>query len=450
MSSIQRDGFGSRFGVLVAVSGSAVGLGNLWRFPYLVGNNGGAAFILIYLFFIVVLSLPIMLSEFVIGRSAQSNAFGAMKKLAPKSGWISIGVVSVVASLFILAFYSVVGGWTLHYMINSLSNNFLVADSGHLTSQFNSFTTSLFPPLLSHLFFLAITALIVLAGIKNGIERYSKVLMPALFVMVVLLAIRSLTLPGAQAGLQFLFKPDFSKIGADTILAALGQAFFSLSLGMGCIITYGSYVDKSENLITISFWSATADTAFAIIAGLAVIPAVFAFGISPSEGPGLVFIALPQVFAQLPFGGVVSLFFFFMLLIAALSSAISLLEVVVAFVTEELKWSRATAVLSTFLLIALLGSLSSLSQGVLANVTLFGKGFFDFFDYTSSNILLPLGGLLIVLFVGWCLSDRELYDELSSRGLYSINLLLFNSIRFIIRWIAPTAIAVVLLNSLLT
>ncbi|MDD2420387.1 MAG: sodium-dependent transporter [Bacteroidia bacterium] len=449
MSTNQRDGFGSRFGVLVAVAGSAVGLGNLWRFPYMVGNNGGAAFIILYLAFVIVLCLPIMFSEFIIGRRTQSNAFGAIKKLAPRSGWLTIGVISVVASVAIMSFYSVVGGWTLDYIIRSFSPSFLTSDSGSLAGQFSGYTSSSVMPVVTHLLFLAISALIVVAGVKNGIERYSKILMPVLFFLVLLLAIRSLTLDGAGAGVEFLFKPDFSKITGTTVLAALGQAFFSLSLGMGCIITYGSYVNKKENLFKISFMSAFADTGFAILAGLAVVPAVFAFGISPSEGPSLVFITLPQVFAQLPFGQIISIAFFFILLIAALTSAISLLEVIVAFCTEELKWSRKGAVIATFLLIGFFGSLSSLSQGILADVKVFGKTFFDFFDYTSSNIMLPVGGLLVVLFVGWKMKVSDVYDELTSGATISLKDWIFNSIFFIIKYVAPIAILIVLINSLL-
>lgn len=449
MSEIKRDGFGSRFGVLVAVAGSAVGLGNLWRFPYMVGNNGGAAFIIIYLLFVIVLCMPIMFSEFVIGRRAQSNAFGAVKKLAPKSGWLSIGVISVVASVAILSFYSVVGGWTLEYIVKAFSPTFLTSDSTSLSGQFSGFASSSLMPVVMHLAFLAISAFIVAAGVKNGIERYSKILMPVLFFLVLLLAIRSLTLEGSSAGVEFLFNPDFSKITSKTILAALGQAFFSLSLGMGCIITYGSYVNKKENLFKVSFMSAFADTGFAILAGLAVVPAVFAFGISPAEGPSLVFITLPQVFAQLPFGQIIAIVFFFILLIAALTSSISLLEVIVAYLSEELKWSRRNAVIATFVVIGFFGSLSSLSQGVLSDVKIFGKTFFDFFDYTSSNILLPVGGLLVVLFAGWRMKPSDVYDELSSGGSVVLKKGIFNTILFIMRYISPVAILIVLANSLI-
>ncbi len=448
MSEMKRDGFGSRFGVLVAVAGSAVGLGNLWRFPYMVGNNGGAAFIIIYLLFVVLLCLPIMFSEFIIGRRTQSNVFGAINKLAPKSPFLSIGVISVVASICIMAFYSVVGGWTIEYIFKSFSPDFLTANSASLESQFKEASTSSLVPIATHLAFLGLSALIVVAGIKNGIEKYSKILMPVLFFLVMLLAIRSMTLDGSSAGIKFLFYPDFSKITGATLIAALGQAFFSLSLGMGCIITYGSYVKKNENLFKVSLMTVAADTGFAILAGLAVMPAVFAFGISPGQGPSLVFITLPQIFAQLPFGNVIAIAFFFILFIAAITSAISLLEVIVAYFTEELKLTRKAAVLIAFTIIGIFGTLSSLSNGVLADVKIFGKTFFDLFDYTSSNILLPVGGLLVVMFVGWRMKKADVLDELTNGGSIAIKGFVLKWIIFTIKFLAPIAIALVLLSSI--
>ncbi|WRQ32260.1 sodium-dependent transporter [Bacteroidales bacterium MB20-C3-3] len=448
MSDLNRDGFGSRFGVLVAVAGSAVGLGNLWRFPYMVGNNGGAAFIIIYLLFVVLLCLPIMFSEFIIGRRTQSNVFGAINKLAPKSPFLSIGVISVVASICIMAFYSVVGGWTIEYIFKSFSPDFLTANSASLESQFKEASTSSLVPIATHLAFLGLSALIVVAGIKNGIEKYSKILMPVLFFLVMLLAIRSMTLDGSSAGIKFLFYPDFSKITGATLIAALGQAFFSLSLGMGCIITYGSYVKKNENLFKVSLMTVAADTGFAILAGLAVMPAVFAFGISPGQGPSLVFITLPQIFAQLPFGNVIAIAFFFILFIAAITSAISLLEVIVAYFTEELKLTRKAAVLIAFTIIGIFGTLSSLSNGVLADVKIFGKTFFDLFDYTSSNILLPVGGLLVVMFVGWRMKKADVLDELTNGGSIAIKGFVLKWIIFTIKFLAPIAIALVLLSSI--
>ena len=448
MSDLNRDGFGSRFGVLVAVAGSAVGLGNLWRFPYMVGNNGGAAFIIIYLLFVILLCLPIMFSEFIIGRRTQSNVFGAINKLAPKSPFLSIGVISVVASICIMAFYSVVGGWTIEYIFKSFSPDFLTANSASLESQFKEASTSSLVPIATHLAFLGLSALIVVAGIKNGIEKYSKILMPVLFFLVMLLAIRSMTLDGSSAGIKFLFYPDFSKITGATLIAALGQAFFSLSLGMGCIITYGSYVKKNENLFKVSLMTVVADTGFAILAGLAVMPAVFAFGISPGQGPSLVFITLPQIFAQLPFGNVIAIAFFFILFIAAITSAISLLEVIVAYFTEELKLTRKAAVLIAFTIIGIFGTLSSLSNGVLADVKIFGKTFFDLFDYTSSNILLPVGGLLVVMFVGWRMKKADVLDELTNGGSIAIKGFVLKWIIFTIKFLAPIAIALVLLSSI--
>lgn len=448
MSDLNRDGFGSRFGVLVAVAGSAVGLGNLWRFPYMVGNNGGAAFIIIYLLFVILLCLPIMFSEFIIGRRTQSNVFGAINKLAPKSPFLSIGVISVVASICIMAFYSVVGGWTIEYIFKSFSPDFLTANSASLESQFKEASTSSLVPITTHLAFLGLSALIVVAGIKNGIEKYSKILMPVLFFLVMLLAIRSMTLDGSSAGIKFLFYPDFSKITGATLIAALGQAFFSLSLGMGCIITYGSYVKKNENLFKVSLMTVAADTGFAILAGLAVMPAVFAFGISPGQGPSLVFITLPQIFAQLPFGNVIAIAFFFILFIAAITSAISLLEVIVAYFTEELKLTRKAAVLIAFTIIGIFGTLSSLSNGVLADVKIFGKTFFDLFDYTSSNILLPVGGLLVVMFVGWRMKKADVLDELTNGGSIAIKGFVLKWIIFTIKFLAPIAIALVLLSSI--
>ena len=445
-----RENFSNRFGVLVAVAGSAVGLGNLWRFPYLVGTNGGAAFIIIYLIFVVLLCLPIMLSEFVIGRGGQSNAFGSVRNIlnGKKTGWQSIGIISVIASLFILAFYSVVGGWTIDYIFKSFSSTFLSTDNQSLVNQFSTFSESVWLPLIMTFFFLFISAVIVAGGVKNGIEKSSKVMMPLLFLLVILLAVRSMTLPGSSEGLKFLFYPDFSKVTTQTLLAALGQAFFSLSLGMGCMITYGSYINKKENLFKISFMGAGADTGFAIIAGLAVMPAVFAFGISPGQGPSLVFVTLPQVFAQLPFGQVISFFFFFLLLIAALTSSISLFEVIVAYLTEEKKMKRISATSITLAVTSVLGILCSLSFGVLGDTKIFGKTFFDFFDYTSSNILLPVGGLLIVFFVGWKMNKKDVLDELSNGGEISVKKRFFNALIFTIKYRAPVAIVFVLLSSL--
>ncbi len=445
----KRGNFGSSFGVLVAMAGSAVGLGNLWRFPYLVGTNGGAAFICIYLCFVFLICLPIMFSEFIIGRRSHANAIGAFKVLAPHSKWGVVGIVSLLGALFILSFYSVVGGWTINYLIRSLTFSISSMDTVALTNLFEEVSTTTFLPIVFVFIFLAITALIVIAGVEKGIEKYTKIMMPALFIMVIIIAVRSITLPGAGSGLSFLFKPDFSKINGDTFLAAMGQAFFSLSLGCGTIMTYASYVKKNENIIRASTLTAISDTIFAIIAGVAIMPAVFAFNISPTEGPGLVFKTLPFIFNHITGGSIISILFFFILFIAAITSSISLLEVAVAYMKEEFKMSRKMAALICTALMMVTGTLSSLSQGVLSDIHIFGLNFFDFFDYVSSNILMPIGGLLVVLFVGWRLDKAIFLEELSNSGKLSYTLSFLNLIRFIVKFLAPVVIAIIMISGII-
>ncbi len=445
---VKRDGFASKFGVLVAMAGSAVGLGNLWRFPYLVGTNGGAAFIIIYLCFVLLLALPIMYSEFVIGRRSQANVFGAYKVLAPGTKWCNTGFIYVLCSVVILSFYSVVGGWTIDYLFKALAFQFNTVAEAGFGGVFESVVTSTYEPLLFMFLFIVATALIVLAGVKRGIEKYTKIMMPLLFVMVVVIAVRSVTLPGAGAGLDFLFKPDFSKVTAATFLDALGQAFFSLSVGAGTIMTYASYVNKKESIVGLSAQTAMADTLFAIIAGLAIMPAVFAFGISPAQGPGLVFVTLPYIFAQLPLGSVLAILFFFILFIAALTSSISMLEVIVAYLSEELEMSRKKAIFCSAFVVAVLGVLCSLSQGVLGGFKLFGNNIFDCFDKFSSNILLPLGGLFAVIFVGWRMGRADVLDEITSGGLYKFPPFVQSFIYLSIKYLAPLVVATVMLQGL--
>lgn len=445
---MKRDNFGSSFGVLVAMAGSAVGLGNLWRFPYLVGTNGGAAFIIIYLAIVFVLALPIMYSEFVVGRRAQSNVYGAFKRLAPGSKWGIIGVLAIVCCIMVLAFYGVVGGWTVDYMVKALMFKF-TSDTAALDGMFAETVTSPWQPLVFMMVFVGLSGLILLAGVKEGIEKYSKILMPLLFLTVVIIAVRSVTLPGAGAGLDFLFKPDFSKVTSQTFLDALGQAFFSLSVGFGIIFTYASYVSKKENVVKMSAQAAIADTLFAIIAGVAIMPAVFAFGISPGQGPGLVFVTLPYVFAQIPLGSVLAILFFFVLFVAAITSSISLMEVVVAYVIEEFNISRRMAVVATTCVVLFLGIFSSLSQGVLSDIKIFGNNIFDLFDKTSANILMPVGALLIVLFAGWKMSKSDFVDEITSGGAHKISPWYLKVIIFSIKYVAPIVILTIMVRSLI-
>ena len=440
-----RDSFGSSFGVLVALAGSAVGLGNLWRFPYLVGENGGAAFIIIYLGFVCLLGIPVLLSEFIVGRRSQANARGAFSRLAPGSRWSVVGTLAVLCCTLVISFYSVVGGWGVEYFFKALRFEFTKGNNGELSEMFSTFTASSWQPLICHTIFLLTTALIVISGVKNGIEKFSKVMMPVLFVIMIGIAIRSLTLSGADAGIDYLFKPDWSKVTSNTFLSALGQAFFSLSLGSGMVITYASYVSKKANISLLSIETAAADTIFALIAGCAIMPAVFAFGISPGEGPGLVFITLPHIFGKLPLGGIIAILFFLALLLAALTSSISVMEVIVAFCMEEFKLKRKTAVGLTFGVIWVLGCLCSLSLGVLGDWKIFGKTIFDLFDYTSANVLMLLGGLLVVIFVGWKLGKKEIHDELTNGGTLHVPTWFIDTLTFLVRYLAPAAILTIIL-----
>ena len=445
-----RESFGSRFGALVAMAGSAVGLGNLWRFPYLVGENGGAAFIIVYIALSFLICLPIFISEFVIGRRSQKNAYSAFRDLSGGGAWRFVGLFTVMVPLVVLSYYSVIGGWSIEYFVKSLTFSFTGNDSqAAMSTMFSSFVSNPWLPLICHTGFLLATTMIVVVGIKDGIEKFSKVMMPVLFFIVIAIAIYSLTLPGAGKGVDYLFNPDFSKIDAKACAAALGQAFFSLSLGFGTIMTYASYVDKKENILFQSTATAVSDLMFAMIAGLAIMPAVFAFGINPQSGPGLVFETLPYVFSQMPAGGFVAILFFVALLVAALTSSISMLEVAVAFLVEEKKFSRIGACITLFVLCWIVGALCSLSFGPLSNIQIGGRGLFDFFDNLSSNVLMTLGSLFTVLFVGWRLKKTDIYDEFTNGGTLSTNAKIFGVLWFLIRYIAPLAIITIFLTNLL-
>ncbi len=446
---MSRDSFGSRFGALVAMAGSAVGLGNLWRFPYLVGENGGAAFIIVYIVFVFLICLPIFISEFVIGRRSQKNAYAAYRDLSGGSAWRWVGMFTIIVPLVVLSYYSVIGGWSVDYLLKSVCFSFTgEASQSVFHSMFTDFVSSTWAPLIAHTAFLLVTTLIVIVGIKDGIEKFSKVMMPLLFFIVVAIAVYSLTLPGSSAGLDYLFNPDFSKITGKACAAALGQAFFSLSLGFGTIMTYASYVDKKENILFQSTATAVSDLMFALIAGVAIMPAVFAFGLNPQSGPGLVFETLPYVFGQMPAGGVVAILFFLALLVAALTSSISMLEVAVAYLVEEKKFSRLWACVVLFAVCWVVGALCSLSFGPLSHIQIAGGNIFDFFDSMSSNILMTLGSLLTVIFVGWRLKKTDVYDEFTNGGTLSRNAKLFGVLWFLIRYVCPLAIAAIFISGL--
>lgn len=446
---MSRDSFGSRFGTLVAMAGSAVGLGNLWRFPYLVGENGGAAFIIVYILFVFLICLPIFISEFVIGRRSQKNAYAAFRDLSGGSAWRYVGLFTVIVPLIVVSYYSVIGGWSVEYLFKACTFSFTGTSQAAMSTMFSDFVSSSWLPLICHTAFLLFTALIVVIGIKDGIEKFSKVMMPLLFFIVIGIAVYSTTLPGAKAGIDYLFNPDFSKIGGKAVAAALGQAFFSLSLGFGTILTYASYVDKKENIMLQSTATAASDLIFAIIAGVAIMPAVFAFGLNPQSGPGLVFETLPYVFGQMPAGSIIAILFFVALLVAAITSSISMFEVAVAYLVEEKKYSRTGACIALFALCWTVGTVCALSFGPLSEFTIGGRNIFDFFDNLSSNILMTLGSLLTVLFVGWRLKKTDIYDEFTNGGTLSTNVKVFGVLWFLIRYVCPLAIIFIFVYGLM-
>jgi len=438
--------FGSKFGIIAAASGSAIGLGNIWRFPYMAGKNGGAAFLIIYIIFVLAIGIPVMLSEFVIGRSTQRNPFDAFKKLKPGSRWYIIGIMGILAAFMILAFYGTVAGWTLEYLYQSAINGFKGKTAGEINQMFVTFNAQTLRPVLWQIIFMVLTAAIVLGGVEKGIEKYTKILMPMLVIIIIILDIRAISLPNAREGIAFLFKPDFTKITPRAVIDALGQAFFSLSIGMGTLITYGSYIHKKDKLANSAVIVSVADTVVAILAGVAIFPIVFHFGQKPTEGVGLVFKTLPNIFQQMSGGTIFALLFFLLLTVAALTSSISVLEVIVAFFIERLKMKRINATIFATISVTYIGTLCAMSEGGFSGFRLFNMNFFDLLDATAAKILLPLGGCFIALFVGWFYGKGKTWREISNRGKLRVGYL--NVFMFLIKYIAPIAIALVFLNGL--
>lgn len=441
-----RDSFGSRLGVIAATAGSAVGLGNIWRFPYVLGENGGGAFLLIYLAIMFSIGIPVMMSELAIGRRSQRNPVGAFRVLAPGKPWYLVGMMGVISAFMILAFYTAVAGWTLEYIYQTIIGGFSEKSPDELTAMFSSFRGESLRPALWFTIFMIATSIIVLGGIRKGIEKATRIMMPVLFILLLIMCVKALTLGGSGKGLIFLFKPDFSKVTGSVVLMALGQVFFSLSIGMGTIITYGSYIQKDNNLAATSVQVSLIDTLVAVLAGIAIFPAVFAFGISPASGEALTFIVLPGIFQQMQAGMIFAFIFFLLLALAALTSTISVLEVIVAYFSEQLGLTRRMAILLATISMFILGITASLSLGVTSGIKLFGLNTFDLFNTTTANILLPLGGLLIVIFLGWFFPAKEVLDELSNGG--ALKTRYFMLYRFIIRFVAPIAITIVFLNSI--
>jgi len=445
----QRGFWGSRLGFILAASGSAIGLGNIWKFPYIVGENGGGAFVLIYLVCIFVIGTPIMLAEFTLGRKTNLNPVGAFQSLKPKSAFISIGYMGVLAGFLILSFYGVVGGWTFAYVVKSVTGSVLSFTSPKEAGAFfGTFISNTGETIFYHALFMGVCIAIVLRGVHGGIEKACNILMPTLVIFLILLMVRSLTLDGAMEGVAFYLYPDFSKINGNTVLIALGQAFFSLSLGMGCMITYGSYLSDKENLTSSTVYVVMFDTLIALLVGMVIFPAVFAMGLEPAEGPSLVFSVLPAVFTDMPMGQGVSVIFFTLLAIAAITSGISLLEVVVAYFIDQRGWQRKKAVMIVGSAIFAFGIPSGLSFGIMADIKLAGMTFFDHVDNISSNYLLPLGGMLTAIFVGWVWGTKNAHDEIEKHE----NIFKFpwaQCWEFLIRYITPVAVATVFLAHVL-
>jgi len=439
-----REQWGSRLGFVLAAAGSAVGLGNIWKFPYMTGQNGGGAFLIMYLALVFTIGISVMLAEFAIGRAAQRNPVGAFAILKGKM-WPIVGFMGIAAAFIILSFYSVVAGWTIAYIFK-MASGALAGSADELGAAFGGFISDPVQPLLYHALFMGITVAVVLGGVHGGIERACKVLMPMLFVLLIVLIGRAVTLPGAEKGLEFFLSPDFSKVTADTVNGALSQAFFSLSIGMGAMITYGSYLNKKENLGKSALWVSSLDSLVAVLAGLLILPAVFAFGFDPAAGPGLTFITLPAVFAQMPAGTFFGILFFLLLTVAALTSAVSLLQPIVAYFGDEKGWNTKTSTIVFGVVIFLMGIPSSLSLGIWSDVHFIGeKGFLDSMDYIASNILLPVGGILISLFVGWVVAGK-MKEEVTNGGEKPFPFM--GAWMFICRFVAPIAVAWILVSGL--
>ena len=442
-----RGNFGSRIGVILATAGSAIGLGNIWRFPFTTGQNGGAAFILVYFVCVLLLGIPGMVSEFIVGRRAQTNAARAYGSLGRKE-WRFVGYLGILTSTIILGFYAVVAGWCLQYLFAAIAGQ-LTGDAAYVLNYFKTFSSDPVKPCLWAVAFILITHLVVAMGVDKGIERVSKLLMPLLLLILMILVIASCMLPGAEAGIEFLLKPDFSKVTGDVFLDALGQAFFSLSLGTACLCTYASYFKPDTNLLKSSVQIALLDSGIAILAGLMIFPAAFSVGIQPDSGPSLIFITLPnvfnQAFAAFPGNGyVISCLFYALLVFAALTSTISMHEIGTAFFHEELRLPRNHATWILTVVCSVIAVLCSLSVGANTDIGLFGMSLMDFCDFLTAKLMLPMGAFLTSIIMGWLVNRQMVKDEFTNNG--SIQESFFTVYMFAIRYIVPFCIVMVFLH----
>lgn len=445
--------FASKIGLIAATVGSAVGLGNIWRFPAETQEGGGAAFLIIYIGCIFILGIPVMLSEFVLGRSGQSDAVGSLRNIGAGKGWQTVGAWAILASYMILSFYMVVSGWALEYFMQSVSGNLFPAEGStlelgsHFTNKMNEFITDSYSPLISTFIIIGLNIAILIAGVQKGIERLSNIAMPILFIILVILLGVSLSLPGAVDGVSFFLKPDFSKVSTATFINAIGQAFFSLSLGMGVLITYASYFPKSTKLTKTAFTVSMLDLFVSVMMGLIIFPAVTSFGLAGESlrGATLVFVTLPEVFANMPATQLWSTLFFLLLTIAAVTSTVSIAEVSIAFICEHFKVKRWKSVLIVLIPLLALSSVCSLSMGPWSHITIFGLNIFDFIDTVATNIMLPIGSIFLCIYMGWRVPSKLFLNQLSNDGKLQSSFYIIAI--FIVRYIAPILIASVLIST---
>lgn len=450
MARLSKNNFRSRLGIILATAGSAVGLGNIWRFPYTVGQDGGAAFIILNIICILLLGIPGMVCEFIIGRNAGTNAVRAYGRLSGIKAWRLVGYMGILSSVIILGFYSVVAGWCLHYLFASLLGR-LGGDAAYISHYFSTFSSSLFAPIWFALGFILITHLVVSKGVRGGIERVSKLLMPILFALLIIIVIASCLLPGASKGIEFLFKPDFSKVNADVFLDALGQAFFSLSLGTACLCTYASYFGRDINLLKSAGQIAFIDSMVAILAGLMIFPAAFSVGVDADSGPSLIFITLPNVFNQafsaIPsVGYAIGILFYALLALAALTSTISMHEIGTAFFQEEMRLSRKVAVIIVTAAASVVCVLSSISMGACPGASLWGMPLLSFFDFLTAQLMMPAGAFLTTLYVGWVAPKPKVYKQFTNGG--TVYAYFFPYFLFLVRFVCPACILLIFLHEL--
>ncbi len=442
----ERSNFGTRLGVILATAGSAVGLGNIWRFPYMTGQDGGGAFIVLYFICILMLGIPGMVGEFVVGRHGASNAARAYSRMGGKA-WAGLGFLGAICSLIIFGFYSVIAGWCLQYLVASITGE-IQGNKDAVADYFRTFSSDPIKPIVWTIVFMLMTHLVVIRGVRKGIEKVSNMLMPTLFILLLIIVVASCTLPGAMKGVEFLFKPDFSKVTRDVFLDALGQAFFSISLGTACLCTYASYFSRQTNLLKSATQIVGVDTLVAILAGLMIFPAAFSVGVSPDSGPALIFITLPNVFQQAfphAMGYIISILFYALLVLASLTSTISMHEIGTAMIFEELHISRKKGALIETALAVLIGIPCALSCGAV-DITLFGKSFLDCCDYLTSNILLPTGGFLTAILLGWCVPRQITRDQFTNWG--TVSTAFYGLWLFLIKFVVPVCIGAVFLHQL--